>query len=94
MFLGYKEIDEYLGFIGYCPSPRNQVQEKMFDDGIIKHCGFVEKQNRMMVFGHLKCLFQENPHELVMKISEIRNYGIVSKFAHYFEIFHCGRRPF
>ena len=94
MFLQNEEIEFYLKFIGYCPSPRNEVEEKMFNDGLILHCGFVKDENRMKVFGNRGCLFKDNPDKLVMKIAEVRNYGIVSKFAHYFEIFQSGRRPF
>ena len=37
--------------------------------------------------------FNEDPIEIIQKLAEIRNYGIVSKFAHHFLILLRGRRP-
>ena len=93
MFISKEELDEYLNFIAFCPSPRNFEEENHFNRNLIEHCGYVHEENRLTVFGHTKSLFKENPHQLVVKLAEIRNYGNVSKFAHYFEIFESGRRP-
>ena len=41
-----EEQSAYLNFIGYCPSPRTQMYQLLFEKGEIKQNGYVQKQYR------------------------------------------------
>ena len=87
------EQSEFLSFTGYCPSPRDDVQQKLFDDAVINQNGFVSLQNRSKVFGNTKLSkFKDDPCDLLTKLYEIRNYGIVPTSVHHLKIFRSGKR--
>jgi hypothetical protein len=89
-----EELEAYLRFVGYCPSPRTEREEGMFEEGIIERNGYVQKINRRKVFGNEECKFEEDPGKMIMKIAEIRNFGTVSRFSHHLLIFLEGEKPY
>ena len=90
-FVSHGEVDEYLKFIGYCPMPRTDLMERHYSKGLIKSNGYVEPVHRNIVFGkENKCEFVEDPGELILKIVDLRNFSISSKFGHHIDIIlHC-----
>ena len=94
----WEEQQAYLSFIGYCPSPRTPLQQECFERNLILKNGFVHAINREKVFEESQgryeiSKFNEDPIELIQKLVEIRNFGVVSKFAHHLLILFRGRRP-
>lgn len=91
----HEELEAYLDFIGYCPNPRTPTQQHWFENNFINQNGYVKHEYRKIVFGENKKLsrFIEDPAEMICKLTEIKNYGIVSKFAHHLEILLSGRKP-
>ena len=97
-FDNWFEQEAYLNFIGYCLNPRTEPQQGYFEIGLILKNGFVPEENRARVFGNSDgvnefSMFKEDPLEIIQKLAEIRNYGIISKFAHHLLILLRGRRP-
>ena len=90
-----EEVEAYLKFIGYCPGPRKELQQKFFDEELIEKNGYVCKKNREKVFETQNDLseFEEDPGDVIMKLVEIRNYGLVSKYSHHLDILLRGKRP-
>ena len=94
----WEEQEAHLSFIGYCPGPRTPLQQECFEKKFILKNGFVPAQRRDQVFQESRELyenskFKEDPIDIVQKLVEIRNYGIVSKFAHHLLILLRGRKP-
>jgi hypothetical protein len=88
-----EEQDDFVRFVGYCPSPRSHIQQIYFENEIIFQNGFVAFENRKKVFRDVKLSnFQEDPCDLLTKLYELRNYGIVPRSAHHLKILRLGRR--
>ena len=92
-FNKYKEQEDFLRFIGYCASPRDLIQQRYFENGFINQNGFVTLKNRKKVFEDIELSkFQEDPSDLLTKIFELRNYGIVPRSAHHNKILRSGQK--
>ena len=94
----FEEQEEYLNFIGYCPKPRSAHQQEYFDRELIQKHGFVPRVNRDNVFQEndrfgLHSKFEDDPADLIIKLAEIRSYGVVSKYAHHLMILRNGIKP-
>jgi hypothetical protein len=95
-FHDLEEQNNYLAFLGYIPSPRNKLQEKHFNNGLVCKNGYVPKENRSIVFGPLgnNSKFDQDPCNFIEKLAEIRNYKQIPESAHHLKIFREGHRPF
>jgi hypothetical protein len=87
----------YNMFIGYCPIPRTGFQQKCFQANMIKKNGYVPFENRKKVFKgvpitHIST-FKNDPKGFLIRLTEIRNYSIVSKFSHHLFILTYGQNP-
>jgi hypothetical protein len=88
-----EEQNNFLHFIGYCPSPREDFQQEYFDNGLINQNGFVPLRNRQVVFDKIELSkFQDDPRDLLTKLYELRNYGIVPRSVHHLKILNSGRK--
>ena len=91
-----EEQDNFLRFSGYCTSPRDHIQKINYDKGFINQNGYVPLENRQNVFGNVLgndfSKFQEDPSDLLTKLLELRNYGIVPRSVHHIKIFNSGHR--
>lgn len=86
------EQNEFVSFIGYSPSPRENLQQEHFENGLISQNGFVHMKHRKAVLGTDDCKFSIDPNEFIVKLFELRNYGIVPKTAHHLSILRSGRK--
>ena len=93
-----EEQDAFNLFIGYCPSPRNEIQQNFFENSFINQNGFVCLENREKVFEedsfYKLSKFKNDPNELIIKLYELRNYGIVPKSSHHLKVLRSGRKNF
>ena len=94
-----EEQDEYLLFLGYCPRPRTEEQEKFAYDRKILKNGYVPIEFREEVFqsmlkdGQTVSKFDDEPSTLVQNIISFRNYGLVPNSAHHNILFKSDLRP-
>jgi hypothetical protein len=93
------EQENFLDFISYCPKPRKQYQDILFEENKIEPNGYVLPQNRLEVFGKEKekenfSPFVKDPSKFIKELISIRNYQLVPKSAHHNMIFSCGLKPF
>ncbi|OMJ94532.1 hypothetical protein SteCoe_2316 [Stentor coeruleus] len=90
------EQNTFLQFVGYCPMPRNSLQDLYFRRGEIEPSGFVLKEYREKVFEGIseedKCLFVRDPGQFILDIARIRAFGHKNKFSHLFEILFNGNK--
>lgn len=95
-FLNREEQSAYLLFLGYCPNPRTNLEEKHFENNLISKNGFVPKKNREIVYGKNRnkvSMFENDPSNLIMKLAEIRNFKYIPDTAHHLKIFKEIQRP-
>jgi hypothetical protein len=89
-FKDHIEEKYFCHFIGYCPDPRTEAQNNFFVEGLIRKNGFVELKYRDLIFCDDKenlSKFVEDPSKLIRSLLEIRNFNLIPKTAHHFEIF-------
>jgi hypothetical protein len=89
------ELENYLRIVGYCPSPRTSHLADCFDRQLIEVSGFVTPTNRLTVFQNEEslCRYQADPGEFIVKLLNIRHFGIVPQTAHQLDVLSRGRRP-
>ena len=95
-FNNKQEQSEYLSFVGYCPNPRTESEEKHFENRLISKNGYVPRENRLIVFGSRqnKSKFESDPSNLILKLAEIRNFKYIPESAHHLKIFKEVQKPF
>ena len=86
------EQSNFLAFSGYCPSPRSKIEEEHFKLRHITRSGYVDKEYRAEL-GLIDCGFENYPMEMIKKLAEIRNYGVVSNSAYHLVISNTGEKP-
>ena len=86
------ELNILIDFLGYSLKPRSNEENKFFADGCINKNGYVPFEKRIYFKRLRSCEFKKDPYELVKKLIEIRNYGLVPDSAHHLEIFF-GSKP-
>ena len=59
---------------------------------LINKNGYVPSMNRFENHAFL-CKFWNDPCKFIIKLFDIRNYGIVPDSAHHLEIFSNGKKP-
>ena len=93
----WDEQKKFLKFLGYYPTLRNQIEEALFQEGIINRDGFitVDKRNRLAEYikNYKASKFQDDPGSLIVKLYEIRNYSIIPINAHHLDIIKKGKKP-
>lgn len=91
------EQEAYLNFISFCPNPRTAHQQSCFELDMIQKTGFVPAKNREIVFQESQkyplSAFETDPTNLICKLSEVRAYGVISRFAHHLLVLLKGRKP-
>ena len=91
------ELQDYLNIVGYCPSPRTPHLNACFDRHLIAVSGFVAPAHRMVVFGNpvraIFCQYQVDPSQFIVRLLEIRHFGIVPNTSHQLDVLLRGRRP-
>jgi hypothetical protein len=95
-FRDENEQSIFTSFVGYLPSPRNEIHQKKFDQKLISSNGFVNKENRLEVFelNEELSVFENDPSDFIIKLIETRNFAIVPKSSHHLIIFLNGKKPF
>jgi hypothetical protein len=93
----FKTIEEqrcYVDLIGYSLSPRSDEEQNYYDSGLIHKNGFVSRENRNRIFKNAYLSkFEDDPRDLIVKLVDIRNYGVVPKSAHHLDIFQSAKKP-
>ena len=88
-----KELEAYLSFLGYCPRPRNEKEERLFEMGFISDIGYVKNDNARLELGLVSCRFKKDPMGIVKKLAEIRNFKLVPDSSHHVQICKNGTKP-
>ena len=93
-FNNKEEETNFLSFISYYPSPRNQMCS-----ALVNKNGYVELKNRKNVFQNIKeevnlGRFDKDPNDLLIKLYELRNYGVIPKSSHHLKILLRGKKTY
>ena len=93
-FNNKEEETNFLTFISYYPSPRNQMCS-----ALVNKNGYVELKNRKNVFQNIKeevnlSRFDKDPNDLLIKLYELRNYGVIPKSSHHLKILLRGKKTY
>ena len=91
--------DAFLLFASYCPGPRIPKIQKYFNDGLINQNGNVSSKYRKTIFQQNMNFselsrFEEDPNELIIKLYELRNRGLIPKSCHHLKILTLNRKIF
>jgi hypothetical protein len=94
-FNSKEEEENFLSFISFCPSSNNPPYLSLINKN-----GYVGEKFKKTIFKNIKeenlsKLYSESdPSEMIIKLYELRNYGVIPKSSHHLEILLRGKKMY
>jgi len=95
LFFGsLNEMESFINFVGFCPPPRHENDQKLFEDGLIQRDGYVPIDVRALLKNKSTTpmeFFSGHPANFIMKLLDCRHCNNVH--AHCIQIIQGDIKP-